>query len=71
MNAEIGIEAAQFPERNSYIGFPLQWMIWPDVNTVDEELDVVHEGGDHGLPQLSLHLLLLDTDSFNQSVGKD
>ncbi len=34
------------------------------MNSVDEELDIVHEGGDHGLPELPLHLLLLATDSF-------
>ncbi len=39
-------------------------MSWPDVNPVDEELDIVHEGGDHGLPELPLHLLLLATVIF-------
>ncbi len=34
------------------------------MNTVDEELDIVHEGGDHGLPELPLHLLLLGTAFF-------
>ena len=29
------------------------------MDPVDEELDVVHEGGNHGLPQLPLQLLLL------------
>ena len=31
----------------------------PDVHPVDLQLDVVHEGGHHRLPQLPLQLLLL------------